>query len=328
MPKYKTLEIREALREAIDEEMSRDLNICVFGEEVGEYNGAYKVTKGLLDKWGSHRIIDTPISEAGFTGIGIGAALTGLRPIIEFMSWNFSFVAADQIISHAAKMHYMTGGIFNVPIVFRGPNGTAAQVSCQHSHCVEAFYANIPGLIVISPSNPYDAKGLLKSAIRNNNPVLFLENELEYNLKGEVPIEEYLIPIGKAQTIQEGKDVTIITYGRMVSITKEAAALAKQQWGFSIEILDLRTIKPLDLPTILASVQKTSHCIVIEEGHYFAGISAEIISLITEHAFDYLDSPPLRVCQKETPMPYNKALEYATLPNVNRIVDTIEKVMR
>ncbi|AFS24518.1 alpha-ketoacid dehydrogenase subunit beta [Chlamydia psittaci] len=328
MPKYVTLEIREAIREAIDEEMARDPNVCILGEEVAEYNGAYKVTKGLLDKWSSSRVIDTPISEAAFAGIGIGAALTGLRPIIEFMSWNFSLVAADQIISHAAKMHYMTGGIFSVPIVFRGPNGAAAQVSCQHSHCVEALYANIPGLIVIAPSNSYDAKGLLKSAIRNDNPVLFLENELEYNLKCEVPVEEYLIPIGKSRVVEEGKDLTIITYGRMVSIVKQSVKVAKQRYGLSIEILDLRTIKPLDISGIFSSVKKTGNCIVVEEGHYFAGISAEIITEITEHIFDYLDSPPLRVCQRETPMPYNKTLEQATLPNVNRILDTIEKIMR
>ncbi|SPN73449.1 2-oxoisovalerate dehydrogenase subunit beta,pyruvate dehydrogenase subunit beta,Pyruvate/2-oxoglutarate dehydrogenase complex, dehydrogenase (E1) component, eukaryotic type, beta subunit,1-deoxy-D-xylulose-5-phosphate synthase,Transketolase, pyrimidine binding domain [Chlamydia serpentis] len=328
MAKYKTLEIREALREAIDEEMTRDSNVCILGEEVGEYNGAYKVTKGLLDKWGPKRVIDTPISEAAFSGIGIGAAMLGLRPIIEFMSWNFSFVAADQIISHAAKMHYMTGGKFSVPIVFRGPNGAAAQVSCQHSHCVEALYANIPGLIIIAPSTPQDAKGLLKSAIRNNNPVLFLENELEYNLKGEVPTQEYLVPIGKARLVQEGKDLTIITYSRMVSITQQACSLAKKRWGLSIEIIDLRTIKPLDLSSILSSIQKTSRCIVIEEGHYFSGISAEIIATITEYAFDYLDTAPLRICQKETPMPYSKVLEQATLPNINRILDTIEKVMR
>lgn len=328
MPKYSTVEIREAIRQAIDEEMERDPNVCILGEEVAEYNGAYKVTKGLLDKWSSSRVIDTPISEAAFAGIGIGAALTGLRPIVEFMSWNFSFVAADQIISHAAKMHYMTGGKFSVPIVFRGPNGAAAQVSCQHSHCVEALYANIPGLIILSPSTPYDAKGLLKAAIRNNNPVLFLENELEYNLKGEIPDEEYIVPIGKSRVVEEGKDVTILTYGRMVTIVKQAAQIAKQRYGYSIEIIDLRTIKPLDISGIFSSVKKTGNCIVVEEGHYFAGISAEIITEITEHLFDYLDHPPLRVCQKETPMPYSKVLEQATLPNVNRVLDTIEKIMR
>ncbi|ADH17012.1 pyruvate dehydrogenase complex E1 component subunit beta [Chlamydia trachomatis] len=328
MPNFVTLEIREAIRQAIDEEMTRDPNVCILGEEVAEYNGAYKVTKNLLDKWGPTRVIDTPISEAAFSGIGIGAALTGLRPIIEFMSWNFSLVAADQIISHAAKMYYMTGGKFAVPIVFRGANGAAAQVSCQHSHCVEALYANIPGLIVIAPSTPADAKGLLKSAIRDNNPVLFLENELDYNLKGEVPSEEYLIPIGKARIVQEGKDLTIISHSRMVSIVEQAAKTAKQRWGLSIETIDLRTIKPLDVATLLTSVKKTGNCLVVEEGHYFCGISAEVITTITEHIFDYLDHPPLRVCQKETPMPYNKTLEMATLPNINRILDAIEKIMR
>ncbi|MBQ8499034.1 alpha-ketoacid dehydrogenase subunit beta [Chlamydia sp.] len=328
MPKFVTLEIREAIRQAIDEEMTRDSNVCILGEEVAEYNGAYKVTKNLLDKWGPTRVIDTPISEAAFSGIGIGAALTGLRPIIEFMSWNFSLVAADQIISHAAKMHYMTGGKFSVPIVFRGANGAAAQVSCQHSHCVEALYANIPGLIVIAPATPADAKGLLKSAIRNNNPVLFLENELDYNLKGELPAEEYLTPIGKARIVQEGNDLTIIAYSRMVAIVEQAAKIAKQRWGLSIEILDLRTIKPLDTAAVLHSVKKTGKCLVVEEGHYFCGVSAEIIATITEHIFDYLDTPPLRICQKETPMPYNKTLEMATLPNINRILDAIEKIMR
>lgn len=328
MPKYVTLEVREAIREALDEEMSRDPNVCILGEEVAEYNGAYKVTKGLLDKWGPARVIDTPISEAAFSGIGIGAALTGLRPVIEFMSWNFSLVAADQIISHAAKMHYMTGGRFSVPIVFRGANGAAAQVSCQHSHCVEALYSNIPGLIVIAPSTPHDAKGLLKSAIRNDNPVIFLENELEYHVKGDVPTEEYVIPIGKSCVIEEGKDLTIVTYSRMVSIVKEAVKHARQRWGLSIEILDLRTIKPLDISGILSSVKKTGNCLVVEEGHYFAGVAAEVITTITEHVFDYLDHPPMRVCQRETPMPYNKILEQATLPNVSRILDVIETMMR
>ncbi len=328
MPEYIALEMREAIRQAIDEEMARDPNVCILGEEVAEYNGAYKVSKGLLDKWSASRVIDTPISEAAFAGIGIGAALAGLRPIIEFMSWNFSFVAADQIISHAAKMHYMTGGKFSVPIVFRGANGAAAQVSCQHSHCVEALYANIPGLIVIAPSTPYDAKGLLKSAIRNDNPVLFLENELDYGLKGEVPTKEYTIPIGKSRIVEEGSDLTIITYSRMVSIAREAAKQARQRSGISIEIVDLRTIKPLDISGILSSVKKTGRCLIVEEGHYFAGVAAEVIALITEHAFDDLDHPPLRVCQKETPMPYSKVLEQATLPNVSRVLNAIEKIMR
>ncbi|WP_213357746.1 pyruvate dehydrogenase complex E1 component subunit beta [Chlamydiifrater phoenicopteri] len=324
----KILTIRDAIREAIDEEMERDQGVFVIGEEVGEYNGAYKVTKGLLDKWGPKRIIDTPISEAAFSGLAIGAAMTGLRPIVEFMSWNFSFVAADQIISHAAKMHYMTGGLFSVPIVFRGPNGAAAQVSCQHSHCVEALYANLPGLIVVSPATPRDAKGLLKSAVRNNNPVLFLENELMYHVEGEVPSGEVLEPIGQAKVLQEGTDLTIVTYSRMVSIVTEAASQLKREQGLSVEIIDLRTIKPLDVSTILSSIKKTNRCLVVEEGHYFAGIGAEVSATIMEFGFDYLDSPVLRVCQKETPMPYSSALEAETLPNVSRVKDAVNKLLR
>lgn len=321
------VEMREALRQAIDEEMERDDTVFVMGEEVAEYNGAYKVTKGLLDKWGPMRIIDTPIAEMGFTGLGIGAAMTGLRPIVEFMSWNFSFVGCDQIISNAAKIHYMSGGRFSVPIVFRGPNGAAAQVSSQHSHCVEALYTNLPGLIVIAPSNPFDAKGLLKSAIRNNNPVLFLENELDYGMKMEIPTRDYLVPIGKAAVVQEGTDLTLISHGRMVNQCKQAIQqLAKE--GISIELIDLRTLKPLDIPTILKSVQKTGRAVIVEEGHRFAGIAAEIGFEIAEFCFDYLDAPITRVCQRETPMPYSKVLEAETVPNVNRILDTIKKTLR
>lgn len=327
MQNSQTVDIREALRQAIDEEMTRDSSVILLGEEVGDYNGAYKVSKGLLDKWGQQRVIDTPISEAGFSGIAIGAAMAGMRPIVEFMSWNFSFVAADQIISHAAKMHYMTGGKFRVSIVFRGPNGAAKQVSCQHSHCVEALYANIPGLIVISPSNPYDAKGLLKSAIRNNNPVLFLENELDYSLQGEIPNHEYTIPIGKAHLVSEGNDFTLISYGRMLNVSKNAALKAKSLLGVSGDIIDLRTIKPLDIPTILHSLSKTSRCLIVEEGHYFAGIGAELMATIMEKGFDLLDAPVIRVCQKETPMPYSSILEQATLPNENRIIDAIRRLV-
>ena len=250
-----TVDIREAIRQAIDEEMQRDPAVLVIGEEVAEYNGAYKVTKGLLNKYGPDRVCDTPISENAFTGMGIGAAMTGLKPIVEFMSFNFSFVAADQIISNAAKMFYMSGGRFNVPIVFRGPNGGAAQVSCQHSHCVEALYGNLPGLIVLSPSNAYDAKGLLKTAIRNPNPVLFLENELIYGQKMEIPKEEYLIPIGLASVLKEGTDITLVSYSRMIDLCKEAVdALAKK--GIKVELIDIRSIKPLDIATISKSVKK------------------------------------------------------------------------
>jgi pyruvate dehydrogenase E1 component beta subunit len=325
--KMQLVEMREALRQALDEEMTRDNRVFILGEEVGEYNGAYKVTKGLLDKWGPSRVLDTPISELAFTGLGIGAAITGLRPIVEFMSWNFSFVGADQIISNAAKMHYMSGSRFSVPIVFRGPNGAAAQVSSQHSHCVEALYSNLPGLIVISPSNPYDAKGLLKSAIRNNNPVLFLENELDYGMKMEIPEEEYLIPIGQAKIIQEGTDVTVVSYSRMLNLAKNAAKeLAKD--GIHVELIDIRTIKPLDLQTIATSVRKTHRCVIIEEGHYFAGIAAEIGFEIQKVCFDFLDAPIARVCQREMPLPYSRVIEAETLPNLPRIIETIQKVVR
>ena len=320
------VELREALRQAIDEEMEKDPAVFVMGEEVGEYNGAYKVTKGMLEKWGPKRIVDTPISELGFAGLCIGAAMTGLRPIVEFMSFNFSFVAADQLISNAIKMHYMSGNRFSVPIVFRGPNGAAAQVSSQHSHCVEAIYGNLPGWKVVAPSNSYDAKGLLKSAIRDNNPVLFLESELSYGDKMEIPTEEYLVPIGKARVVQEGKDVTIVTYSRMVDHCKEAVKeLAKK--GIKAELIDLRTVKPLDIATIAASIRKTNRGVLVEEGHIFAGITAEVGFQIMEHCFDYLDAPLERVCQRETPMPYSKVLERETLPNVDRILKAIYKTL-
>jgi pyruvate dehydrogenase E1 component beta subunit len=316
------VEMREALRQALDEEMARDERVFIMGEEVAEYNGAYKVTKGMLDKWGPKRVIDTPIAELGFAGLGIGAAMTGLRPVVEFMSFNFSFVAADQIISNAAKMYYMSGSRFSVPIVFRGPNGAAAQVSSQHSHCVEAIYGNLPGLIIIAPSNPYDAKGLLKSAIRNNNPVLFLESELSYGDKMEIPVEEYLVPIGKAKVVVEGSDVTIVTHSQMVNVCRQAVKeLAKR--GVKAELIDLRTIKPLDVATILNSIRKTHHGVLVEEGHIFAGISAEVAFQIQELCFDELDAPLVRVCQRETPMPYSKALEKETMPTVPRIVDAV-----
>lgn len=320
------VELREALRQAIDEEMARDPTVFVIGEEVAEYNGAYKVTKGMLDKWGDRRILDTPISENGFAGLGIGAAMCGLRPIVEFMSFNFSFVAADQLISNAAKMYYMSGNRFKVPIVFRGPNGAAAQVSSQHSHCVEAIYGNLPGFIIIAPSNAYDAKGLLKSAIRNNNPVLFLESELSYGDKMEIPVEEYLVPIGKAKVVKEGTDITLVSHSRMVLLCKQAAnELAKQ--GINVELIDLRTIRPLDIATIAESVRKTNYCVLVEEGHLFAGISAEIGFQIQQYCFDYLDAPIERVCQRETPMPYSKVLEKETMPTVPRIIDAIHKAL-
>ncbi|OHE78589.1 MAG: pyruvate dehydrogenase [Verrucomicrobia bacterium RIFCSPHIGHO2_12_FULL_41_10] len=321
------VEVREALRQAIDEEMTRDSKVFILGEEVAEYNGAYKVTKGMLAKWGPERVIDTPISENGFAGLAIGAAQTGLKPIVEFMSWNFSFVAADQLISNACKAYYMSGGRFSVPVVFRGPNGAAAQVSCQHSHCVEAIYGNLPGFIIIAPGNAYDAKGLLKSAIRSNNPVIFLENELDYGEKMEIPTEEYLVPIGKGKIIREGSDVTLVSYSRMLKFCKQAAdEMAKK--GVSVEIIDLRTIKPLDIELIKESVRKTHRAVLVEEGHIFAGISAEVGFQIQESCFDDLDAPLLRVCQRETPMPYSKGLERETLPTPARIIATLEEVLR
>ncbi len=320
------VEMRDALREAIDEEMERCEKVYLMGEEVAEYNGAYKVSKGLLEKWGPGRVIDTPIAENGFAGLCIGAAMTGLRPIVEFMSFNFSFVAADQLISNACKMYYMSGGRFPVPIVFRGPNGAAAQVSCQHSHCVEAIYGNLPGFIVLFPSNPYDAKGLLKAAIRNNNPVIFLENELDYGMKMEIPSGEYLVPIGKAKVIKEGKDITLVSYGRMLAHCMQAIDALRKK-GIEVELIDLRTIKPLDLATIAESVRKTHFCVVVEEGHIFTGISAEVGFQIQEHCFDDLDAPICRVCQRETPLPYARNMEIESQPNKDRIVSAVLRTL-
>ena len=321
-----TVELREAIRQALDEEMQRDPTVFTLGEEVAEYDGAYKVTKGMLAKWGDQRVLDTPISEQGFAGLAIGAAMTGLRPVVEFMSFNFSFVAIDQIISNAIKMYYMSGNRFSVPIVFRGPNGAAAQVSSQHSHCVEALYGNLPGLIIVAPSNAYDAKGLLKSAIRNNNPVLFLESELTYADKMEIPTSEYLVPIGKAAVVREGLHVTLVSHSRMVSLCKIAAGeLVKK--GIQVEVIDLRTIKPLDIATIATSVRKTHHCVVVEEGHLFAGICSEVGFEVMQHCFDDLDAPVIRVAQRETPMPYSKVLEKETMPTVKRIEECILEVL-
>lgn len=320
------VELREALRQALDEEMERDPRVFIMGEEVAEYNGAYKVTKGLLDKWGPQRVIDTPIAELGFIGMGVGAAMTGLRPVVEVMSFNFSFVGADQIISNAMKMYYMSGNRFSVPMVIRGPNGAAAQVSSQHSHCVEAIYGNLPGIIILAPSNAYDAKGLLKSAIRSNNPVLFLESELSYGDKMEIPVEEYLVPIGKARIAIEGKDITIVSHSRMVNYCIEAAkVLAKK--GVRAEVIDLRTIKPLDMVTVTQSIRKTHRCVIVEEGHRYAGIAAEVGFEIMELCFDELDAPIERVCQLETPMPYSKVLEKETIPTVERILAAVNKAL-
>lgn len=320
------VEVREAIRQALDEEMAKDPNVFIMGEEVGYYNGPYKVTKGLLDKYGEKRVIDSPIVEGGFAGLCIGAALTGLRPVVEFMSFNFSFLASDQIISNAAKMHFMSGGRFSVPIVFRGPNGAAAQVSCQHSHCVEAMYSNFPGLVIVAPSNAYDAKGLMKSALRYNNPVIYLESELLYNDRMEIPEEEYLVPIGKADVKREGSSITLISHSRMVKVCLQVAEKLEQE-GISVEVIDLRTIKPLDMETIGTSLQKTHFAVVVEEGHIFGGIASEIGFEIQEKFFDELDAPVGRVCQKETPMPYSRVLEHETLPNVDRVIAEIMQTL-
>ncbi len=320
------IDIREALRQAIDEEMERDQNVFVIGEEVAEYDGAYKITKGLWKKWGDKRVIDTPISESGFSGLAIGAAITGLRPIVEFMSFNFSFVAFDQIASRACKLHYMSGGRFKVPIVFRGPNGAAARVSCQHSHNVESLYGQFPGLKIVAPACAYDAKGLLKSAIRDDNPILFLENELMYNIKEVIPTEEFLVPIGKGKILREGRDVTLISHSRMLLFCLEAADVMAKR-GIKVEVLDLRTIKPLDVGLIATSVRKTGRAVIVEEGHRFGGIAAEVGAEIMEHCFDYLDAPIKRVCQMETPLPYSPPLEEWTIPNTKRILRALEEVL-
>ena len=321
------VEIREALRQAMDEEMTRDDTVFILGEEVAQYNGAYKVTKGMLDKWGPKRVIDTPITEAGFGGLAVGASMAGLRPIVEYMSFNFSFVGFDQIVNNAFKIHYMSGGRFHAPIVFRGPNGAAAKVSCQHSHAVESIFGHFPGCKIISVSNAYDAKGLLKSAIRDRDPVLFLENELMYGDKQVIPTDEYLVEIGKAKIVREGSDVTIVTHSRMVILALEAAA-AMAAKGIKVEVIDLRTIKPLDIGTIARSIRKTNRAVLVEEGHIFAGITSEVAFEIQKHCFGYLDAPIERICQKETPLPYSPVLEEESIPNTKRILKGIEEVLK
>ena len=320
------IDVRTALNQALEEEMRRDEKVFLIGEEVAEYNGAYKISKGLLDKFGPQRVLDTPISESGFTGLSVGAAMQGLRPVVEYMSFNFSLVAIDQIISNASKMHYMTGGQFNVPITFRGCNGAAAQVSSQHSHCMESIYAYFPGIHVIAPSSPYDHKGLLKAAIRNDDPVIFLENEIIYGDKGEVPDEEYVIPIGKGDIKRKGEDVTIIAHSRMVGFALEAARILSEQEDIDAEVLDPRTLKPLDMPLVAESVKKTNRVVIVEEGHDWCGIGSQYSHMIYSELFDHLDAPIIRVCQDENPMPYAKNLEIATLPSPAKIVSAVKEV--
>jgi pyruvate dehydrogenase E1 component beta subunit len=319
------IQFREALREAMNEEMRRDEKVFLMGEEVAEYNGAYKVSQGMLDEFGSKRVIDTPIAELGFAGLGVGAAMNGLRPIIEFMTFNFSLVAIDQIINGAAKTMSMSGGQINVPIVFRGPTGNAGQLSSQHSQNFENWFANTSGLKVVVPSNPYDAKGLLKSAIRDNDPVIFMESELMYGDKGPVPEEEYLIPIGQAEVVREGNTVTLVSFGKMMKIANEAAAeLAKE--GVSVEVIDLKSVRPIDYKTVVNSVKKTNRLVILEEAWPLASISSEISHHVQRNAFDYLDAPIHRITNKDLPLPYAPTLIEEILPNVKRTIDAINAV--
>jgi pyruvate dehydrogenase E1 component beta subunit len=321
------LTIRDALNQALREELIRDENVFIMGEEVAEYDGAYKVTRGLWKEFGDKRVVDTPITELGFAAIGVGAAMAGTRPVIEFMTWNFSILAADQIINHAAAMHYMSGGQFKVPVVFRGPNGSAYQVSSQHSHALEAMYANFPGLKVVMPSTAADAKGLLKSSIRDDNPVIFMEQERMYGLKSEVPEnEDFTIPLGVADIKREGTDCTIVARSMTVPLALQAAEQIQKDFDVSVEVIDPRTIKPLDIETIANSVKKTNRLVIAEESHAFASIGAEITYQVMDSAFDYLDAPIKRVSTAETPMPYAKNLEAAALPSVEKIVAAVKEV--
>ena len=319
------IQFREAVCEAMSEEMRRDSNIYLMGEEVAEYNGAYKASKGMLDEFGEKRVIDTPISELGFTGIGVGSAMNGLRPIIEFMTFNFSLVAIDQIISNAAKMRQMSGGQFPVPIVFRGPTASAGQLGATHSQAFESWYANCPGLKVIVPSNPYDAKGLLKSAIRDNDPVIFMESEQMYGDKGEVPEGEYLIPMGVAEVKRKGTDVTIVSFGKIIKEAYKAADELAEQ-GIEAEVIDLRTVRPIDYDTILESVKKTNRLVVLEESWPLGSIATEIAFKIQKDAFDFLDAPIKRVTCLDTPMAYAPTLVEAFLPNKDKLIEAVKEV--
>lgn len=317
---------REALNQALREEMRRDESIFIVGEEVGFYDGAYKVTKGLLQEFGIDRVRDTPIAEEGFTGVAIGAAMLGMRPIVEMMTFNFALVAIDQIVNHAAKARYMSAGQLKIPLVIRGPGGSAHQLSAQHSQSFETYYAYVPGLIVIMPSTPYDAKGLLKAAIRNDNPVIFIESEVLYGLKGDVPEEEYVLPIGKADVKRSGTDVTVIAHSKMLHVALAAAdALGKE--GISTEVVDPRTIRPLDVETLTVSVRKTHRCVIVEEGWPFCGIGAQFAESIYHEVFDELDAQIERVTGVDVPMPYAKNLEMAAIPDKDAVIKAVRKVM-
>ena len=317
---------RDALNHALREEMERDSDVFLMGEEVGVYQGAYKVSRGLLEQFGEMRVVDTPITELGFTGVGIGAAMVGLRPIIEFMTFNFALLALDQIINSAAKMLYMSGGQVPIPIVFRGPSGAALQLASQHSQAFEAWFAHVPGLKVVAPATPADAKGLLKSAIRDDNPVVFLEGEMLYNTKGEVPEGDYTIPLGESDTKREGSDVTLICYARTLAIAEKAADELQAENGISAEVLDLRTLRPLDTDAIVQSVAKTNRCVVIEDGWPFCGIGSQVVDEIQRRAFDSLDGPVLRVTGADVPMPYSRQLERAAKPNPAAVIEAVKKV--
>jgi pyruvate dehydrogenase E1 component beta subunit len=322
----KTLQYREALREAMSEEMRKDKSVFLLGEEVAEYNGAYKVSQGMLDEFGPKRVIDTPIAELGFAGIAVGASMNGLKPIVEFMTWNFAILAADQIINSAAKMLQMSGGQYHCPIVFRGGNGTAGQLGATHSQSFEAFYAHVPGLKVITPSNPADAKGLLKSAIRDEDPVVFLESEKMYGDKGEVPEGEYLIPIGTANIKRKGQHVTIVSFGKIIKIAEEVAEILAKE-NIEVEIIDLRTIRPIDYGTIVESIKKTNRCVVVEESWPLASISSEIAYHVQRYAFDHLDAPVLRVTQTDTPFAFSPTLIEEALPSKEKLIDAIKHVL-
>jgi len=320
------LTYREALNEALREEMDRDDSIFIIGEEVGEYDGAYKVTKGLLDTYGEWRVRDAPIAELGFSGLGVGAAMVGLRPIVEFMTWNFALLAIDQVINSAAKMHQQSGGQYNIPIVFRGPGGAALQLAAQHSQCPEPWLSYVPGLKVVAPATAHDAKGLLKAAIRDNDPVCFIESELMYNtVKDEVPEQEYVIPIGSADVKREGSDVTIVTYAKMVHHSLAAATQLEAE-GIDVEDVDLRTVRPIDVPTVIESVKKTNRVVVAEEGWPACNVGAQLVDDIQREAFDWLDAPIARVTGLDVPMPYAKNLEKLVIPNADHVADAVRHV--
>ncbi len=321
------IQFREALREALNEEMRRDASVFLMGEEVAEYNGAYKVSQGMLDEFGPDRVIDTPIAELGFAGIAVGAAANGLRPVVEFMTFNFSLVAIDQVINSAAKMMSMSGGQYSCPIVFRGPTGNAGQLSSQHSSNFENWFANTPGLKVVVPSNPADAKGLLKASIRDNDPVIFMESELMYGDKGLVPDGEYLTPIGKANIVKQGTDVTIVTFGKMLSRVVMPAVEELAKMGINAEVIDLRTVRPIDYETIINSVKKTNRCVVVEEANPIAALSSEIAYNVQRWAFDFMDAPVIRVNSKDLPLPYAPTLLEAILPSVAGTIEAVKKVM-